>query len=86
MIEDTNSPLHRHPKGKKETKWLFFTSQKGYDFQQNQILSWIHQAERQAYFLMIQEFPQIKSSAIENAEQIQQGYKDAETAIQILTQ
>jgi hypothetical protein len=86
MIENKTSPLYRHPKGKKETKWLFFTSQKGYDFQQNQILSWIHQAERQAYFLMIQEFPQIKSSAIENAEQIQQGYQDAETAIQILTQ
>jgi len=86
MIEDKTSPLHQHPKGKKETKWLFFTSQKGYDFQQNQILQWIHKAERQAYFLMIKEFPQIKSSAISNAEQIQKGYQDAEKALQILTQ
>ena len=86
MIEDKTSPLHQHPKGKKETKWLFFTSQKGYDFQQNQILQWIHKAERQAYFLMIKEFPQIKSSAISNAEQIQKGYQEAETALQILSQ
>ena len=86
MIENKTSLLYRHPKGKKETKWLFFTSQKGYDFQQNQILQWIHKAERQAYFLMIKEFPQIKSSAISNAEQIQKGYQEAETALQILTQ
>ena len=86
MIEDKTSPLHKHPSGKKETKMLFFTSQKGYDFQQNQILSWIHKAERIAYFKMIKEFPQIKSTAISNAEQINQGYKDAESAIQILLQ
>ena len=86
MIEDKTSPLHKHPSGKKETKMLFFTSQKGYDFQQNQILSWIHKAERIAYFKMIKEFPQIQSTAISNAEQINQGYKDAESAIQILLQ
>ena len=86
MIEDKTSPLHKHPSGKKETKMLFFTSQKGYDFQQNQILQWIHKAERIAYFKMVKEFPQIKSTAISNAEQINQGYKDAESAIQILLQ
>ena len=32
------------------------------------------------------EFPEIKTKAISNAEQIQQGYKDAENAIKALTQ
>jgi hypothetical protein len=86
MISDKTSPLYKHPSGGKATKGLFFTSQKGYDFQQNQILSWIHKAERIAYFKMIKEFPQIKSTAISNAEQINQGYKDAESAISILLQ
>ena len=86
MIEDKTSPLYQHPKGKKETKWLFFTSQKGYDFQQNQILSWIHQAERTAYHMMLNEFPKIKTTAISNAEQIKKGYDDANKTIQILLQ
>jgi len=86
MIEDKTSPLHKHPSGTKETKMLFFTSQKGYDFQQNQILQWVHQAERTAYFMMLKEFPEIKTKAISNAEQLNKGYEDAKRAIQILTQ
>ena len=86
MISDKTSPLYSHPSGGKATKGLFFTSQKGYDFQQNQILQWIHKAERIAYFNMLKEFPEIKTKAISNAEQIQQGYKDAENAIKALTQ
>ena len=36
--------------------------------------------------MMLNEFPEIKTTAISNAEQIKKGYDDANKAIQILLQ
>ena len=86
LIEDKTSPLWKRPTGKKETGYMFFTTQKGKDFQQAYILTEIRKFERAAFWKMVKEFPQIEKMAKSHEAQLYEGLKDAEKAIMILSQ
>ena len=65
---------------------MFFTTQKGKDFQQAYILTEIRKFERAAFWKMVKEFPQIEKMAKSHEAQLYEGLKDAEKAIMILSQ
>ena len=86
LIEDKTSPMWKRPTGKKETGYKYFTTQKGYDFQQSYILTEIRKFERNAFWKMVKEFPLIEATAKSNNAQLQEGLKEAEKAIMMLSQ